>query len=40
MWTAGTKHFAQWDIADGKMRKGIFGDAGPRTSMACVTADD
>ena len=38
LWSAGIKHFAQWAVGQRK-RKGIFGD-NPRTSMACVTADD
>jgi microtubule-associated protein-like 6 len=40
MWSAGTKHFAQWNLEKGKVGKGIFGGKGDQTSMACVTADD
>lgn len=39
--TAGSKHFAVWDLDDGfKKRKGIHGDAGKPTSHCCVTWDD
>lgn len=38
LWSAGIKHMACWQ-PDGRMKKCIFGNA-PRTSMACVTADN
>jgi WD40 repeat protein len=39
--TAGDKHFAVWDLADGfKKKKGIHGDKGKPTSHACVCWDD
>lgn len=39
VYSAGKKHFAMWDCANMKKKKGIFGD-NPRCSFACVTADD
>lgn len=39
VFTAGKKHFAYWDSEAGRKKKGLFGD-NPRTSFACVTADD
>ena len=39
--TAGSKHFAVWDLNDGfKKRKGIHGGNGNPTSHCCVTWDD
>lgn len=40
LWSAGAKHMSYWDIAEGKGRKCIFGQAGTQTSFACATADD
>lgn len=39
-WSGGVKHFAYWNLANMKKKKGVFGTGNEATSFACVTADD
>lgn len=38
-WSGGVKHFAYWNLANMKKKKGVFS-GNEATSFACVTADD